>query len=106
MATRTNAVDVKNIIDTDLSDVIVEEFVGDANLIVTDIVGSDTNLSDAQKESIEKWLTAHLLAATRDQQPQAEGAGDARITYQGKTSGLGLEGTMYGQQVLLIDTTG
>ena len=49
MANRTTATEVKLILDTDLGDPIVEAFISDANPIVTDVLGSDTTLSDAQK---------------------------------------------------------
>jgi len=105
MANRTTATEVKQIINTDLSDAIVESFITDANAVVTDLIGSSTELSDAQKASIEKYFTAHLIAMTREQQPQAEKAKDAGITYQGKT-GMGLDATFYGQIVRQLDTTG
>jgi len=102
---RTTATDVKVIFDTDLTDVVVEAFIDDANLVVTEILGTDTTLSAAQKESIEKWLTAHFLALTRDQKPTEEAAQDARIKYQGRT-GMSLDASFYGQQVKILDTTG
>jgi hypothetical protein len=105
MANRTTATDVKLILDTDLDDPIVEAFISDANPIVTDVLGSDTSLSSAQKASIEKWLTAHFIACTRDQQAQREEADEAAIVYQGKTA-MGLDATYYGQQVKVLDTTG
>ena len=105
MANRTTATEVKQIIDTDLDDTIVTAFISDANPIVTDAIGSDTTLSSAQKASIEKWLSAHLIASTRDQQAAKEGDDDATITYQGKW-GMGLDATSYGQMVKLLDTTG
>ncbi len=46
---RTNATDVKVILDTDLSDEIVTAFIGDANLIVTHYLGDVTSLLDTQK---------------------------------------------------------
>lgn len=105
MANRVSAAEVGQIIDTDLSDPIVDVFIGAANITVTDLIGSNANLSTAQLKEIERWLTAHLLACTREQQAQGEAATDAKITYQGKT-GMGLDSTFYGQQVKLLDTTG
>lgn len=105
MAVRTTAAEVKKILDTDISDGIVDAFISDANLVVTDLLGDNTNVSADQLTSIEKWLTAHMIACTRDQQAQKEGAGDANITYQGKTM-MGLDATFYGQQVKILDTTG
>lgn len=105
MATRVTATEVKEIIDTDLADSIVETFITPANQIVTDAVGSNTSLSDAQRKEIERWLTAHLLAVTRVRQTEKEGVADASVTFQGKTA-MGLDASQYGQQVKLLDTTG
>lgn len=102
---RVTATEVKEIISTSLSDSIVETFIDAANTVVSEIIGSDTTLSTTQKKEIERWLSAHLLACAREQQPQSEKDGDASITYQGKT-GMGLDSTYYGQTVKIIDTTG
>jgi len=102
---RTNATDVKLILDTELSDEIVTAFIGDANLIVTHYLGDVNSLLDTQKESIEKWLTAHLLAVSMERQAETEEVRYAKIKYQGKT-GLNLDATLYGQQVKLLDTSG
>lgn len=105
MANRTTALEVKQILDTDLSDNIVKAFINTANIIVSDVLGSDTTLSANQLKEIEKWLTAHILSATREREAQKEEVGDGNVTYSGKT-GMGLQATMYGQQVLMLDTTG
>lgn len=102
---RTTSSDVQNIMDTDVSTTKIDAIIEDANALVTDILGDDTTLSTAQLTTIEKWLTAHFIAIGLDQQAQAEGTGDAKITYQGKT-GMGLDATYYGQQVKVFDTTG
>ena len=105
MAVRVTAAEVKMIIDTDLTDLVVDAFILGANVTVTEVLGSDTSITDAHKKEIERWLAAHLLAATREQQTQKAGAAGASITYQGQT-GMGLNSTLYGQQVLALDTTG
>lgn len=105
MANRVTALDVKQIIDTSLSDNIVTVFINTANTIVSDTLGDDTTLSTTQLEEIEKWLSAHLIASTRERQGQTEKVGDASITYQGKT-GAGLDSTLYGQNVKMLDSTG
>ena len=102
---RVTATEVKQIIDTDLVDTIVDAFILGANYTVTEVLGSDTDLADGHKKEIERWLSAHLIAATREQQIQKAGAGGANVTYQGQT-GMGLNATIYGQQVLALDTTG
>ena len=105
MAARVTATEVKQIIDTDLADSIVDAFILGANSVVTEVLGEDTELSAAHKKEIERWFTAHLLAATREQQIQKAGADGVDVAYQGKT-GMGLQATLYGQQVLAFDTTG
>jgi len=105
MAIRTTATEVKQILDTDLSDTIVDAYILGASAVVDEVLGSDTTISSTLKEEIERWLAAHMIAATREQQASEEGAGGAKIKYQGVT-GKGLEATMYGQQVLAMDTTG
>jgi len=102
---RTTATAVKQIIDTDLTDTEIEAFIAGATEVVTEIVGSDTSLSSDLKTEIERWLTAHMIASTREQQLSKAKAGPAEATFQGKT-GLGLDGTMYGQTVKVLDTTG
>ena len=101
---RTNVTDVRVIIDTDLTDGIIEAFIGDANLLVTAILGS-SDLSSGLLESIEKWLTAHFISMSRDRQSQEEEAKDASIKYTGKTD-MGLDATFYGQTALSLDTSG
>jgi hypothetical protein len=76
--------------------------------MVTSYLGSTTLLTDDEKSEIERWLSAHLIACTRDQQAQQEavtGGAGVNVTYQGKT-GLGLDATFYGQQVKVLDRTG
>jgi len=101
MSTRVTSDEVKEIIDTDISD--ISTFITAANLIVTDKLGS-AGLSSALMKEIERWLSAHFVAI-RDQMPQSEKTGESSIKYQGKTD-MGLDFTSYGQQVKLLDTSG
>lgn len=105
MANRVTATEVKQIIDTSLSDTVIEAYIAAANPVVTEVLGSDTTITDALRKEIERWLTAHLIASTQERQAKEEGAGGAYIKYQGIT-GKGLESTLYGQQVLALDSTG
>jgi hypothetical protein len=108
MAARTTATEVKQIIDTDLSDAIVEGFIASATALVDQAVSDDDNfadLSSALLGEIERWLTAHMLASTRVRQLVSGEAGGAKAVYQGKAD-MGLNATLYGQQVLAMDTTG
>lgn len=103
MATRVTATEVKEILDTDLADAQIETFILAANLVVTKKL-ADAGLGTDLLKEIERWLSAHLVAI-RDQIPSKESLGDASMTYQGKT-GMHLNFTSYGQQVLLLDTSG
>jgi len=101
---RTTVLEVKDIIDTNLSSSIVQAFIDDASNLLDELFEDETGISDELLASIEKWLASHFVAI-RDQKPKSEKIGDASITYHG-TSGKGLEFTPYGQQALLLDTTG
>ena len=105
MTVRVTATEVKQILDTDLTDPVIEVFINAANLTVTDALGSSTVLSSDQLKEIERWLTAHLIASTRDPQAESEKTGAASIKYQGRTA-MGLDATFYGQQVKILDTSG
>jgi len=104
MANRVDPNEVKEILDTDLTDAAIEAFITAANLTVTKYL-EDEDLSDAQLKEIERWYTAHLIACTRQREVQKENVGQASVTYGGRTD-LGLDATMYGQQVKLLDTSG
>lgn len=101
--TKPSASDVKVIIDTDLTDSQIEGFIDAANLLVEEELG-DSDLSASLLTEINKWLAAHLLSS-RDQRVAKEAINDVSITYQGEY-GLGLNSTSYGQQVLVLDSTG
>lgn len=104
MTVRVTADEVKEIIDTSLSDSVIEAYIGAANITVTSYL-SGTTLSDDALKEIERWLTAHLIACTRERQVDKEAVGQANVSYSGKTD-MGLDATMWGQQVKLLDTTG
>lgn len=105
---RVTADELREIFDTALIDDVLDTFIGTANRIVTSYLGTTTLLTDAEKKDVELWLSAHLLAVTRDQQAQSEaitGGAGVNVQYQGKT-GLGLSASFYGQQVILLDKSG
>ncbi len=103
---RTTATEVKQILETDILDADVDAYIIGANALVTNVLGTDTTLSATLKEEIERWLTAHMIALSRELQPAKEGGGPApSITYQGQWGKM-LELTSYGQMVLALDTTG
>jgi hypothetical protein len=103
MATRATETEVKQIIDTDLTTEQVNPFLRAANLMVTNVL-TDQEYSDESLKEIECWLAAHFVAI-RDPRLTKEKIADAEDTYQGKF-GERLNGTSYGQQVLLLEYKG
>lgn len=100
MSTRVTEQDVKQIIDTDVH---CEPFIIAANSIVTAKL-STSGLSAEVLFEIERWLSAHFVAI-KDPRPVSESIGGASVSF-GSALGKGLEATMYGQQVKILDTTG
>ena len=104
MAVLVTKTDVKQVIDTDLGDTDLDYFISLADLeIVEKLTGK--GLSDARLKEIERWLTAHFIASSRDPQIKSEGVDVLSSSYEGQT-GMGLEFTRYGQQVMKLDTSG
>lgn len=100
---RVTEAEVKKIISTTLTDEEVTPFLSSANVLITDVL-TDEGYGDATLKEIEKWLAAHFVAI-RDPQVAKEKIGDVDAAYQGKT-GLGLNHTSYGQQVMILDHHG
>jgi hypothetical protein len=103
MATRATEAEVKEIIDTELTADEVAPFLKAANIFITEVLSGEGYGDDLMK-SIEMWLAAHFVAV-RDPRASKEKLGDADVTYDGKTA-LGLDGTRYGQQAMLLDYHG
>lgn len=92
--------------------VIMEEYPDDlspfmtlANLLVEEELVPLAVLSDDRLKEIERWLSAHF-AAVRTPLTTQEQAGPVSQYLQRGTPGKRLESTQYGQQALLLDTTG
>ena len=103
---RVTEAEVREIIDVDAS-LDLTPFITAANLLVTKVI-TDSSMTDEHLKEIERWLSAHFTAI-RDQRSATEQAGaggaTAQISYQYKL-GLNLQVTLYGQQALLLDTSG
>ena len=102
--TRANIGDIKNILDTNLEDNEIDSFITTANLQVNDTL-SDSGLSLEKLTEIEKYLAAHFIVTTRERQASREEVDNAKVNYTGNY-GKYLEMTSYGQQVIMLDTTG
>lgn len=99
---RVTATEVKGIIDTDLTDAAVEVYITSANVMVDSVLGTGT--TDLLKE-VERWLSAHMIAITKERQEKSVEAGGASVNYSGRFGDM-LQSTTYGQTVLMLDITG
>lgn len=100
---RTSTTEVLAILDTTLTN--LEPFIIIANQTVNrHLLGKA--MDDAELKEIERWLSAHF-AAVRDPRVRERKIGDASEKYaiSGGYAGS-LDGTPYGQQVLVLDYTG
>jgi hypothetical protein len=105
---RTDAASVALVIEVD-SSIDLTVFIDTANEMVTELCTGTTNgptpaYSSTRLELIERWLAAHFYAV-RDNRRTQEQAGPVMESFQFKL-GLGLDVTMYGQQVKILDTNG
>jgi len=103
MAARVTATEVKQIIETDFVDTIVDAFIAGATAVI-DSALSSSGLSTALMKEIERWVAAHLVAQ-RERQIKKAGAGSANVEYIGVFE-MGLNSTQYGQTAIALDTTG
>ena len=105
MAIRVNVPEVKEIIDLDdsITNAQIQAFIIVANRVVEDqLIGEGINV-DTLKE-IERWLTAHFLTV-RDPRLKSSRIGDSKDEYAMSKLGSNLDGSMYGQQVKMLDSS-
>jgi len=99
----TSALEVIEIMDTDLTEAQVEPYVTAANTLVTAALGDSGLGADVLKE-IERWVAAHMIASSRERQASDEKAGPASVKYGGQY-GANFSSTSYGQMAMTLDTT-
>lgn len=104
MPVRVTAEEVKDILDTELSNSRIEAFIDSANVIITRLLGS-ANLGNDLLKKIELWLSAHYIKANTDRQAIEEEAGPARQRFS-DVFDVGLDSTTYGQTAKTLDPTG
>ncbi len=102
MARATEA-EVKAIIDTELTEEQVSPYLRTAAVYLDDVLANE-GYGEAMLTEIETWYAAHLVAI-RDPRVKSESEGDKSTSYHG-SSGMGLEHTPYGQQVLRLEHKG
>jgi hypothetical protein len=95
---------VQQIIDTEQTDAVIQAFL-DAALVHINAATDSGDLTASQKNEIQAWLAAHMLAVTHDRQGKKEKLGDAQVEYTGEYKQR-LASTTYGQMVLTLDTSG
>ena len=103
---RVTTDDVNDIVEV-ATDADLTPFITVANLMVTeDLVGK--GLSDERLVQIELWLAAHFTVIHFEKGGLNRiRTGEASEGYSAPTrAGKGLEMTRYGQQVMMLDTTG
>ncbi len=94
---------VKEIIDTALTNEEVAPVLALANTLVTDLLTNE-GYSDTMLAAIEQLLGAHFVAI-RDPQIVEENHGDAKTKYGGKTD-TGFGYTSFGQQAMVMEYKG
>lgn len=97
---------LKEIIDTDLPDSDISNFLNMAYYVTRPLVGElGACGGNSAEETIVKVLAAHYLTMYQ-QQPMRMSSGEWSVTYRGSASGLGLKASLYGQQALTMDCSG
>jgi hypothetical protein len=107
---RTTDVLVKEVIETDDIEVpSLTPFINAAAALVARVCEPEYDLADADDidllTQIETWLAAHFYAI-RDNRVAVERTGTAIQTQYQYKVGLMLAATMYGQQAMMLDTSG
>lgn len=104
---RVTATEVRQLIELDsgFSDSDLAAFISAAN-VLTNQVNTEGGITDTtQLKEIERWLAAHF-SAIRDVRSDSEDVSDGPSQkFQYKVD-LGLAQTQYGQQAMMLDTSG
>jgi hypothetical protein len=101
---RVTASEVREIIETDLTDQQLAPMIAMAAMETGERL-TGLGISEARLTEIERWLSAHFVAASLDPRRKSQGVSGASETFEGQ-QGMGLESTRYGQQAIVLDTTG
>lgn len=99
---RVTAVDVRVILDTELTDAQIDAYAASSSALVE---ASGLSTEESLLKEIERWLTAHLIAISRDPQLTEGKAGPASAKFLIE-GGLGLNGSTFGQHVRILDPSG
>ncbi len=102
-----DADDVREVISTGLSDAVINRFINQGYYMTIPIASllGDCGGAGALAE-IQAMLAAHLISSSRERQAKSESIeGGASIAYA-STTGVGLNGTSYGQAAIDMDCSG
>ena len=105
MSAYTTPEHVRAIMDeTQLTDAQLTPYITSAHALMVSVFGTAQIGTDLLAE-IERWLSAHLVAITRERIAKKEEAGGAKVEYAGML-GADLSATHYGQTAMIMDFTG
>jgi len=88
----------------DISDASVDQWISIAEDKVDEIANADSSIESSKLTNIEILVAQHYLATQAQRVSSISGASRS-ADYQGDT-GMGFEGTKYGQAALSLDPTG
>jgi len=103
MAVRVTEAEVEEIIDID-SSLSTTAFITAANALVT-AVCVDSSLTTTLLKEIERWVSAHFIAMSKDPRAVKEKAGPISTDFGFKQE-IGLKNTTYGQTAINLDISG
>lgn len=106
---RVTVADVKQVINTSLSDSYIITHIQVATELVDEVLGSDTSLTSLMKKWIEMYLAAHFIALSNERATTGGAvlereAGDTRVRYA--AASVAVSSTSYGQAAINLDRTG
>lgn len=97
--------EVRTIISTTLADASITAIIADAALLAENCPVIE-GYSVALQKAIVKWLAAHFISAQKGGQLMQKTLGDASESYAAPQTLMGLNGSVYGQQAILLDASG
>lgn len=100
---RVTTDDVLAIMDTSETNVDIQ--IDMANNFVDEVLSSNENMTEDRLTNIEIFIAAHFVYMKTPQR-KSEKLGDAADQYHVGKLGEGLNASPYGQQALLLDTSG
>lgn len=89
---------------TTLEDGQIHLHMNTAHHIVDEHLEGNSDITDAQREDVERLLAAHFVLLS-DRRVDEQNVLDDRRVYQGET-GMNLEATLKGQAAMAVDRTG